>query len=137
MKTLFAFVMLMTLSSLSLFAQKIEFETLEINYGDIAKGANGVRVFRFKNTGDVPLIISDVQKTCGCTSPSFTNTPIVPGEQGEIQVKYDTQRVGTFTKFVTVHSNSKENTATQLKIFGNIQAEPTATPNKEAGLLTK
>ena len=76
MKTLFAMLLLMTLSSLSLFAQKIEFETLEVNYGDIAKGANGVRVFRFKNTGTAPLVISDVQKTCGCTSPSFTNTPV-------------------------------------------------------------
>jgi hypothetical protein len=121
MKTLFALLLLMTLSSMSLFAQKIEFEALEINYGDIAKGANGVRVFRFKNTGTAPLIISDVQKTCGCTSPSFTNTPVMPGETGEIQVKYDTQRLGAFSKFVTVHSNALEQQMVQLKIFGNIK----------------
>ena len=51
------------------------------------------------------------------------------GETGEIQVKYDTERVGAFTKYVTVHSNSKENIATQLKISGNIQAAPAATPS--------
>ncbi|MDB9721067.1 DUF1573 domain-containing protein, partial [Winogradskyella sp.] len=48
---------------------KIEFKTNIIDYGTIEKGANGVRVFEFTNTGNAPLIISSVKSTCGCTVP--------------------------------------------------------------------
>jgi hypothetical protein len=120
------------LGSLNLFAQKIEFEVKEINYGELFQGDNGLRIFRFKNTGTAPLIISEVQKTCGCTSPDYTKAPIMPGEDGEIKVSYDTNRIGQFTKFVTVYSNDPENNAVQLKINGNIKPKenlPTAPTN--------
>ena len=48
---------------------KIEFKTETIDYGEIEKGRDGVRVFEFKNTGDAPLVISDVKSSCGCTIP--------------------------------------------------------------------
>jgi hypothetical protein len=114
---------LLTFCALQLTAQKIDFEVKEINYGDLMQGDNGLRIFKFKNTGNAPLVISDVQKTCGCTSPDYTKTPIMPGETGEIKVSYDTNRIGQFTKFVTVFSNDPENNSVQLKIYGNIKAK--------------
>ena len=76
---------------------KIEFKTDVIDYGEIAKGSDGVRTFEFTNTGDAPLIISNVKSSCGCTVPSIPKEPIMPGESGEIAVKYDTNRVGGIT----------------------------------------
>ena len=121
------------LFSLSLSAQKIEFEFSEINYGEIEKGAESLRTFKFKNTGDAPLIISDVKRSCGCTTPKFTNTPVMPGETGEIQVSYDTQRMGYFHKTLTVSSNAKDNETATLQIKGTVVEKP-ATPVKEENI---
>ena len=63
---------------------KIEFESDTIDYGTIEKGADGMRVFKFKNTGDAPLIITKVKSSCGCTVPKKTEEPIMPGMTGEI-----------------------------------------------------
>jgi hypothetical protein len=100
------------------------------------QGDNGLRIFKFKNTGNAPLVISDVQKTCGCTSPDYTKTPIMPGETGEIKVSYDTNRIGQFTKFVTVFSNDPENNSVQLKIYGNIKAKESL-PSGPANIISK
>ncbi len=113
-------------------APEITFEQETINYGTIEKGANGERVFVFTNTGKEPLIITNTKGSCGCTVPSKPTDPIAPGEKGEIKVKYDTNRVGPFTKTVTVSSNAK--TATKVvKITGVVKApEPVKTsPEKE------
>ena len=96
---------------------KIEFESDTIDYGTIEKGADGVRVFKFKNTGDAPLIISKVKSSCGCTVPSWSKEPILPGENGTINVKYDTNRVMPIRKTITVTSNADTPTVA-LKIKG-------------------
>ncbi|MBT8266045.1 MAG: DUF1573 domain-containing protein [Bacteroidia bacterium] len=98
---------------------KIEFESETIDYGTIEKGADGVRVFKFKNTGDAPLIISKVKSSCGCTVPKKPEGPILPGETGEIEVKYDTNRVMPIRKTITVTSNADTPTVA-LKIKGNV-----------------
>ncbi len=72
---------------------KIEFKTDVIDYGEIAKGSDGVRTFEFTNTGDAPLIISNVKSSCGCTVPSKPDGPIAPGESSVIDVKYDTKPI--------------------------------------------
>lgn len=109
--------------SLGLMAQekvaKIEFKTEVIDYGTIEKGSNGVRVFEFTNTGDAPLIISSVRSTCGCTVPKKPEAPIMPGETGEIEVKYDTNRVNPIRKTITVISNADRSTVA-LKIKGKV-----------------
>ncbi|OQD41613.1 DUF1573 domain-containing protein [Croceivirga radicis] len=101
---------------------KIEFKSETIDYGDIAKGSDGVRVFKFTNTGDAPLVISNVRSSCGCTIPKKPDAPILPGDEGEIQVKYDTKRVGPIRKAITVTSNADTPTKV-LKIKGNVKAE--------------
>ena len=101
---------------------KIEFKTEIIDYGDIAKGSDGVREFEFTNTGDQPLIISEVKSTCGCTVPKKPEGPIAPGESNIIQVKYDTKRIGPIRKTVTVYSNAEE-PIISLKIKGKVMAD--------------
>ncbi|MFL0354024.1 DUF1573 domain-containing protein [Xanthomarina sp. GH4-25] len=100
-------------------AAKIEFKTDVIDYGTIEKGADGVRVFEFTNTGNAPLIISKVNSSCGCTVPKKPEGPIQPGETGQIEVKYDTNRVNPIRKTITVISNADTPTVA-LKIKGEV-----------------
>ena len=116
-------ILFVGLFSLAVSAQekiaKIEFKTETIDYGTIEKGADGLRVFEFTNTGNAPLIISKVKSSCGCTVPKWSDQPIMPGERGEIQVKYDTKRVMPIRKTITVTSNADRPTIA-LKIKGNV-----------------
>ncbi len=98
---------------------KIEFKAETIDYGEIAKGSDGVRIFEFTNTGDQPLIISEVKSSCGCTVPKKPKGPVAPGESSVIEVKYDTKRVGPIRKTITVYSNA-EQPIKSLKIKGKI-----------------
>lgn len=97
---------------------KIEFKETTIDYGTIEKGANGVRVFEFTNTGDAPLIVSKVSSSCGCTIPKKPDGPILPGKDGKIEVKYDTNRVNPIRKTITVISNAVDSPTVALKIKG-------------------
>lgn len=101
---------------------KITFNEDTVDYGTIAKGSDGLRVFEFTNTGDAPLIISDVKSSCGCTVPKKPEGPIAPGASSSIQVKYDTNRVGPIRKTITVISNATE-PMVALKIKGDVKAE--------------
>ncbi|MFT6066721.1 MAG: hypothetical protein ACJAYY_002504 [Paraglaciecola sp.] len=94
--------------SISFNAQEFKFEKETIDYGKISKGANGERIFVFTNIGDQPLIIKNIQSSCGCTVPKKPEEPIMPGEKGEIKVSYDTKRVGGFSKAITIFSNAKK-----------------------------
>ena len=85
-----------------------QFENEVIDYGEIAHNSDGTRVFKFKNIGKSPLIITAVKGSCGCTVPTKPKEPIMPGETGEIKVKYATNRVGPFAKTVTITSNAFE-----------------------------
>lgn len=98
---------------------KMEFKTEVIDYGEIQKGADGLRTFVFTNVGDAPLDISRVSSSCGCTVPKKPENPILPGETGEIQVKYDTGIVGPIRKTITVYSNA-DVPAKSLKIKGKV-----------------
>lgn len=99
----------------------ITFETEVIDYGTIIQNAEGSRVFTFTNTGKAPLIINNVKTSCGCTVPSYSKTPIMPGKTGQLTIKYNTRKLGSFTKTITVLSNATERQKT-LKIKGKIVA---------------
>ena len=98
----------------------IEFEESTIDYGTIEKGADGVRIFKFINSGNTPLVINNVKASCGCTIPKKPNKPILPGASGEIEVKYDTRRVMPFKKTISVSSNAVNSTVL-LTIKGNVE----------------
>ena len=105
----FILLAVIALVSLSVQAQaEIKFKSETIDYGNIAKGSDGVRTFEFTNTGSEDLVISDVKSSCGCTVPEKPKDPIAPGKTGQIKVKYDTKRVGKIRKTVTVYSNATE-----------------------------
>ncbi|MEN8186770.1 MAG: DUF1573 domain-containing protein [Bacteroidota bacterium] len=96
-----------------------EFEQEVIDYGDILKNSDGLRVFTFKNVGKSPLIIQKIKSSCGCTVPTKPEEPIMPGETGEIKVKYATNRIGPFSKSITISSNAFE-TSKILRIKGRV-----------------
>jgi hypothetical protein len=110
-----------------IFAQKgakIEFSSPDntIDYGKVYKDTDsGIRSFEFKNTGDVPLIISNVQSTCGCTIPTKPTEPIMPGKTGKIDVKYN-MSPGPIRKTITVECNAIniENGKVAIKIKGEV-----------------
>jgi len=114
--------------SASLFAQDktevkagvFQFETEIIDYGTITENADGERTFKFKNVGTAPIIIANIKTSCGCTVPTKPKTAVLPGETGEIGVKYATNRIGAFSKSITVMSNASEN-AKILKIKGKVE----------------
>ena len=108
----------------------IVFEMETIDYGTIEHNANGEREFVFTNNGNKPLIISNTQGSCGCTVPTTPKEPIAPGAKGTIGVKYATDRVGAFTKSVTVTSNAEGQPTKVLTIKGTVLPDPTpaATP---------
>ena len=89
-------------------APVFQFEEEVIDYGKIPHNSDGNRVFKFKNVGKSPLIIEKTKGSCGCTVPTYVKEPIMPGETGEIKVKYATNRVGRFSKTVTITSNASE-----------------------------
>ena len=107
----------------------IVFETETIDYGTIQHNADGKREFVFTNNGNKPLIISNAQGSCGCTVPTWPKEPIAPGAKGVIGVKYATDRVGAFTKTVTLTTNATE-ASKVLTIKGNVlpDAAPKETP---------
>tara|TARA_R110000868_G_scaffold81622_1_gene230870 strand:- start:118 stop:573 length:456 start_codon:yes stop_codon:yes gene_type:complete len=109
---------------------EMTFEAEVIDYGTITQNADGVRTFKFTNTGTSPLIISNAKGSCGCTVPTWPKQPINPGETGEIKVKYATDRLGPINKSVTVTSNAASATKV-LRIKGNVINKET-TPVKEA-----
>lgn len=93
-----------------------------IDYGTITQNAEGKREFVFTNNGTTPLVITNAQGSCGCTVPSTPKEPIAPGAKGTIGVKYDTTRVGAFTKTVTISSNAAGQPTKVLTIKGNVVA---------------
>jgi hypothetical protein len=113
-------------------APDIKFESDVIDYGVVDYDSNGIREFKFTNSGRSPLTITSVTGECGCTSttidgkPGWPTEPILPGKSGVIKVKYDTKREGRFEKNVTVTSNAKF-ASKKVRIKGEIKAKPVAT----------
>jgi len=100
------------------------FENETIDYGTIAHNADGKREFVFVNNGTKPLIITNTQGSCGCTVPTSPKEPIAPGAKGIIGVKYATDRVGPFSKTVTVTSNAEGQPTKTLTIKGTVLPDP-------------
>ena len=99
---------------------KIKFTEMEHDYGTIAKGSNGNCEFEFTNEGNEPLVLSKVRASCGCTTPKWTQKPVMPGKTGEIGVRYNTNNPGGFTKTVTITSNAVNEPRVVVKIKGNV-----------------
>jgi len=86
----------------------IAFKKIEIVRENIPYGTDDMFVFEFKNESKQDALITGVQTSCGCTTASKPEEPVKPGKSSNISVKYDTKRVGQFTKTITVSSNVSE-----------------------------
>lgn len=127
MKKIFSTLAFFIVGILSIQAQTagpiMTFEVTTVDYGKIEKDSDPVRHFKFTNTGNEPLIIKSAKGSCGCTVPTYPQEPIMPGESANIDIRYDTKRVGMFTKTVTLTTNETPDTHT-LTIKGEVNAPP-------------
>ena len=100
---------------------EIEFQKTEHDFGKILQGEQVSYTFRFKNVGNAPLIITSIEKTCGCTSPDFSNEPIKPGEEGKITITYDSKgHKGFQNKRLIVKANTNPS-ETILRIKAHVE----------------
>jgi hypothetical protein len=99
------------------------FEAVSLNhdFGKIKQGVPVTHEFKFTNKGAVPMVITNVTASCGCTTPDWTRDPIAPGGQGFVKATYNAAAPGGFNKTVTVTSNI-ENGFVQLFIKGEVTA---------------
>ncbi|MBL8001008.1 MAG: DUF1573 domain-containing protein [Flavobacteriales bacterium] len=103
---------------------RIAFDHVVHPFGVIPEGGDGQCTFTFTNTGDEPLVITSCQSSCGCVVPSWDKDPVAPGGMGRVRVRYDTKRVGPFTKSVTVRSSAVDLPVVVLTIKGEVKPRP-------------
>ena len=100
----------------------MELESLVVDYGTIKQHSEPLRVVGFTNTGTEPLVISNARGSCGCTVPTWPKEPIMPGESADIEVRYATNRIGPFTKKITLTTN-EGGAPKELKVTGTVLKE--------------
>lgn len=87
---------------------KMTFEKLEHDFGKIKQGTSVETIFKFTNTGDAPLVITEASSSCGCTVPQKPENPIEPGQTGEIKVQFNGSGKDLVTKTVTINANTEQ-----------------------------
>ncbi|MCG8389444.1 MAG: DUF1573 domain-containing protein [Cytophagales bacterium] len=96
------------------------FEEVKYDFGDIYQGDKVEHIFKFENTGNEPLIITNVQTTCGCTAPNWPRDPVIPGQESEIKVVFNSAgKIGRQNKVITIISNAT-NPTNKVTIVTNI-----------------
>ena len=106
----FASTFLLCVLALAARAQGVlSFESIDHDFGKVPEGTMASYEFRFTNTGNQPIVIANAQASCGCTTPDWTKTPVLPGKSGIIKAVYNSAgRPGVFAKTITVMSNATE-----------------------------
>ena len=105
---------------------KLEFDKKEHDFGEIEKGTQVETVFKYKNTGDAPLVITDIKSTCGCTIPKdWSREPLAAGESGEFTVKFNGSGQNKVSKAVTVTANTEKGSEI-VKISAFVKPDPNA-----------
>lgn len=103
----------------------MSFEKTEHDFGSITQGTAQETKFKFTNTGNAPLIITNAKSTCGCTVPEYPKAPIGPGETGELLVKFNGSGQNEVSKTITVTANTaKGNELLKIKAFVNPKDAP-------------
>jgi hypothetical protein len=104
---------------------QMDFKFTEHNFGELEEGPKAAVDFVFTNTGNKPLILTDVKASCGCTTPDWPKEPILPGQTNKIKVEYNTQgRPGDFTKSITITSNMEDGAPKMIYIKGKGSTTP-------------
>ena len=110
----------------------IDFISRVVDYGTIEHNADGARKFVFTNNGTEALLIKNAKGSCGCTVPTWPREAIEPGATAEIGVKYSTNRVGKFTKTITLTTN-----ASKKPVILTIKGEVNPAPKEETAPVRK
>jgi hypothetical protein len=110
---------------------EMKFEKELHDFGTVTEGEMATYEFTFTNSGKEPIIISNVAASCGCTTPSWTREPVMPGKKGSIKAVYNSQnRPGPFNKQITITSNGATPTKV-LTIKGNVERQPAGVPENK------
>jgi hypothetical protein len=97
----------------------VQVETRRQDLGIMKTGERYVCYFALTNTGGVPLVITDVRTTCGCTTPNWNRQPVAPGATTEIKIEITPDEPGAFRKTVSVYGNMKH-VPLQLLVIGGV-----------------
>jgi len=125
MKVLSCLFFFSVFASATMAQPKLTASDFAVDYGEVEFGGNGERIFKFKNEGKEPLLITNAQGSCGCTVPEWPKEPIMPGQESFIKIKYDTKRAGAINKVVTITTNEPEGINTHMvKIKGLVKNQP-------------
>lgn len=124
-RLLLSFVLIITAFSIQ--AQGVfKFETEKKNFGTITEGTQATHLFKFTNTGNAPIVLTNVRASCGCTTPEWPKEPILPGESAAIKAIYNSKnRPGSFNKTITITSNAST-PVKRLQISGDVVTDPNA-----------
>lgn len=114
-------------------ASKIKFNKLEHDFGSLPQGKPVTYEFEFTNTGDQPLILDNVQASCGCTTPTWTKEPVMPGKKGTVKAQYNMAREGAFRKSITV--KTKDGETIVLFISGNAVPQKQGVDESEGSII--
>ncbi len=114
---------------------KMKFATVEHDFGNQAQGKPLSYDFEFMNNGTEPVILENVKASCGCTTPTWTKEPIMPGKKGNIKAQYNMAREGAFRKSITVTTKDGENVI--LYISGNAIEQKQGVDDAEGNMLGK
>jgi len=112
MKKVFSlFVVLFAITTVA-FAQKgvVKFVKEAHDFGKIEQGKPATFTFEFTNTGTEPVVIAEARPSCGCTTPDWTKSAVLPGQKGYVKATYNAASMGQFSKTVTVVSNAERST---------------------------
>ncbi|WP_420152291.1 DUF1573 domain-containing protein [Siphonobacter sp.] len=126
MKKQLFFLLAFFLISAGAFAQgKIKVDSETKDFGKIAQGTPVTHEFTVTNTGKAPVVISNVTASCGCTTPKWSQAPILPGKTSKVSATYNAASVGPFNKQITVYSNAENSTITMF-LKGEVQQKAAA-----------
>lgn len=110
-----------------------EFGEMEYDFGTIQEGQVIEHEFKFTNTGQAPLVISNIQASCGCTTPDWTKAPVKPGEEGYVKVAFNSaNKSGVQSPTVTIQANTSPN-VTRLRLKGNVDRKTASASKPSVG----
>lgn len=128
MKPIFLFIMLLVTTG-TIYSQEttqlknktLGFRESAFDFGKIPQGKPVIHYFEWKNNSTKPISVTDVQASCGCTTPEWEKTAVLPGQTAKIKVGYNSEGEGPFEKTILVVAGQEKTT---LVIKGNVYPSP-------------
>lgn len=113
-------IALLSFTAMGVAIGEFKFDKETHDFGTIPQGTAVSHEFKFTNSGNAPIILSEVVPSCGCSIADYSKTPIKPGDAGVIKATFNAAAKGPFTKSFTVKSNTKTPVKT-LTVKGTVE----------------